>query len=81
MNWGGMRNLSKYLFNRLTGHAELDSSEITTSFPLRSWSFLLFLHLNYHEAFMERNITSSNSKNNIKSEKTSETKNIYGNIT
>ena len=67
---GGMRNLSKYLLNRLTGHAGLDSSEITT-----------FLYLNYHEAFMKSDVTSSNSINIVKSEKTSETKNVHGNVT
>lgn len=77
----GMRNLSKYLLSRLTGHAGLDSSEITTSFPLRNWSFLLFCTLNYHEAFMESDVTSSNSRNIVKSEKNSETKNVHGNVT
>ena len=38
---GGMRNLSKYLLSRLTGHAGLDSSEITTSFTLQSWWFFI----------------------------------------
>ena len=71
-----MQNLSKYLLSILTGHAELDSSEITTSFLL---VVLAFLHLNNHEAFMERDVTS-NSRNIIKSEKPSETKNIHGNI-
>ena len=77
----GMQNLSKYLLSRLTRHAELTSSEITNSFLLSSWSSLFFLHLNYHEAFMESNVTSTHSRNIIKSEKASEIKNIHGNIT
>ena len=78
---GVMRNLSKYLFSRLTGHAELGSSEITTSFPTAELVVLTFMHLNYHETLMERDIASSNSRNIIESEKASETKNIHGNIT
>ena len=75
---GAMRNLSKYLFSRLTGHAELGNNYFVPSAEL---VVLTFLHLNHHEAFMEGNITSSNSRNIIKSEKASETKNIHGNIT
>ena len=76
---GVMRNLSKYLFSSLTGHAELGSSEITTSFP--PLVVLTFMHLNYHDTLMKREIASSNSRNIIESEKASETKDIHGNIT
>ena len=39
---GGILNIAKYLLSNSMGHAELDSCEIATSLPLRSWSFLLF---------------------------------------
>ena len=39
---GGILNITKYLLSNSTGHTELDDCKITTSTPLRSWSFLLF---------------------------------------
>lgn len=35
-------NITKHLLSNSTGHTELDNYNITTSSPLRSWTFLLF---------------------------------------
>ena len=70
---GEIGNLSKYLPSNLTGHAGLDSSKITTSFPSAELVVFTFMHLNYHETFIEENIASSNSRNIIKSKKSSKT--------
>ena len=39
---GCILNITKHLLSNSTGHTELDNCKITTSSPLRSWSFLLF---------------------------------------
>ena len=39
---GCILNITKHLLSNSTGHTELDNYKITTSSPLRSWTFLLF---------------------------------------
>ena len=38
---GGILNIAKYFLSNSSRHAEPDNCEVTTSSPLRSWSFLL----------------------------------------
>ena len=50
---GGTLNIAKYLLSNSTGNAKPDNCEITTSSPLRSWSFLLFKTLITMKPFLK----------------------------
>ena len=49
---GGILNITKHLLSNSTGHTELDNYKITTSSPLRSWTFLLFKTLIIMKPFL-----------------------------
>ena len=49
---GCILNITKHLLSNSTGHTELDNYNITTSSPLRSWTFLLFKTLIIMKPFL-----------------------------
>ena len=49
---GCILNITKHLLSNSTGHTELDNYKITTSSPLRSWTFLLFKTLIIMKPFL-----------------------------
>ena len=56
---GCILNITKHLLSNSTGHTELDNYNITTSSPLRSWTFFLFKTLIIVKPFL-REITLLN---------------------